>query len=347
MSANEHYVSQVLLRRFTENGHLHHFHLPTGKWRRLSPKKVFSGFGYNQLQVFGQVDHTLEQAFSKVESPLPITFAALEKAADNPTTELTADIYENLCWYCAFLWRVSPFAKMAAPVEFVVQLNMDLENNRLDTLREVLGYPERICQFYRCQRAMGYKVIINSQNFLQLIYRIQFRLKYGDDYTKFRYFTKWTICRSPIDLPIADVALTQIPVNTEKVVVYGLPISPRLLLKGQMAMGEQPSSLATTVKGATMSQAEAEIWYEALCLSAVNELVSKRAIPDVLEVRARARSNGIAFTKITDPDAIIAAGQFNFSGNFGLAVVPPEVYVKFIHSFLRPADKPTSKAAVC
>ena len=172
-------------------------------------------------------------------------------------------------------------------------------------------------------------MIINSQNFLQLIYRIQFRLKYGSDYSKFRYFTKWTICRSPIDLPIADIALTQIPVQTEKVVVYGLPISPKLLLKGQMAMGEQKSSLVTTVKGATMTKEEAEIWYEALCLSAVTELISKKAIPDVLEVRARARSKGIA------------SGQFNFSGNFGLVVVPPEVYVKFIHSFIQPPDKPT------
>ena len=342
MNANEHYVSQVLLRRFTENGHLHRYHVPTGKWRRLSPKKVFSGFGYNQLMVLGQVDHTLEQAFSKVETPLPITFAALEEAAGNATTELPLDVYENLCSYCAFLWRVSPFAKAAAPVDFVIQLNMDLEHGRLNTLREVLGYPEQICQFYRCKHAMGYKVIINSHNFLQLIYRIQFRLKYGEDYTKFRHFTKWTICRSPIDLPIADVALTQIPVHAEKVIVYGLPISPRLLLKGQMAVGEHPSSLGTTIKGTIMSQAEAEIWYEALCLSAVNELVSQKPIPDVLEVRDRARSKGIAFTKITDPDAIMAAGQFNFSGNFGLVVVPPEVYVKFIHAFIQPADEPTS-----
>jgi len=280
-------------------------------------------------------------------TPLPITFEALEKAADNPATELPLEIYENLCWYCAFLWRVSPFAKAAAPADFVIQLDKDLENGRVDMLREVLGYPEWICQTYRREHALGYKVIINSQNFLQLIYRIQFRLKYGDDYNKFRYFTKWTICRSPIELPIADVALTQIPVHTEKVVVYGLPISPRLLLKGQMAMGEQTSSLATTVKGATMTKEEAEIWYEALCLSAVTELVSKKAIPDVLEVRARARSKGIAFTKITDPDALIAAGQFNFSGNFGLVVVPPEAYVKFIHSFIQPPDKTTPVAAVC
>ena len=101
-------------------------------------------------------------------------------------------------------------------------------------------------------------------------------------------------------------------------------------------MGEQRSASATIIKGATMSQAEAEIWHEALCLSAVTELVSTKAIPDVLEVRARAR--GIAFTKLTDPDAVQSAGQFNFVGILGLTVVPAEV---FIHSFLQPPDKPT------
>jgi hypothetical protein len=338
MNANEHYVSQVLLRRFTENGHLHRYHLPTGQWRRVSPKNVFSGFGYNQLLVFGQVDHTLEQAFSKVETLLPATFAALELAADDPVTNLSAEVYENLCWYCSFLWRISPFAKAAAPADFVFQLDMDLENGRLDTLREVLGYPEWICQFFRTRRALGYKVIINSRNFLQLIYRIQFRLKYGEDYTKFRHFTRWTICRSPIDLPIADVPLTQIPFTAEKVMVYGLPIAPRLLLKGQVALGEQPSSSTTIIKGATMSAAEAEIWQEALCLSAVKELVSTRPIPDVLEIRERARARGIAFTRITDPDAVLGAGQFNYEGDFGLVAVPPEVWVKFIHAFVQPAD---------
>ena len=61
------------------------------------------------------------------------------------------------------------------------------------------------------------------------------------------------------------------------------------------------------------SQAEAEIWHEALCLSAVTELVSTKAIPDVLEVRARAR--GIAFTKLTDPDAVQSSTMLSFSMN--------------------------------
>jgi hypothetical protein len=341
MNANEHFVSQVLLRRFTENGHLHRYHVPTNQWRRLSPKKVFSSHGYNQLLVFGQVDHTLEQAFSRVETPLPKTLAALDTAAGQPITELPVDVFENLCWYCAFLWRISPFAKAAAPADFVFQLDKDLEVGRLEILREVLGYPERICQLYRRQHALGYKVVINSQNFLQLIYRIQFRLKYGEDFNKFRHFTKWTLCRSPIDLPIADVALTQLHFLTEqeKVTFYGLPLGPRLLLKGQMPMGRQESSSATTVKGATMTQVEAEYWQEALCLSAVSELVSTHPIPDILEIRARARAKGIAFTKITDPDAVIHAGQLNYAGNFGLVVVPPEQFVKFIHAFVQPPDK--------
>jgi len=76
MNANEHYISQVLLRRFTTSGHLQRYSVKENIWKRVSPKKVFSDYGYNQLVVDGQVDHTLEQAFSKVETPLPKTFEA-------------------------------------------------------------------------------------------------------------------------------------------------------------------------------------------------------------------------------------------------------------------------------
>jgi len=84
---------------------------------------------------------------------------------------------------------------------------------------------------------------------------------------------------------------------------------------------------------------EAELWFEAICLSAVNELVSKDKIPDVLAARSRAKAKGIAFTKITDPDAIISAGQKKFTAQFGLVVVSLEEYVKFVHSFIQPPDK--------
>jgi hypothetical protein len=77
MNANEHYVSQVLLRRFTVAGHLQCYRVQTDKWKRVSPKNVFSDFGYNQLLVYGQVDNTLEQAFSKVETALAPDFSQL------------------------------------------------------------------------------------------------------------------------------------------------------------------------------------------------------------------------------------------------------------------------------
>jgi hypothetical protein len=339
MNANEHYVSQVLLGRFTVAGHLQRYRVQTDEWKRVSPKKVFSEFGYNQLLIYGQVDNTLEQAFSKVETPLPKTFEALEGAANKPSTELPLPIYENLCWYCAFIKRVSPFAKAAAPADFIIQLDKELENGRDDTLREVLQFPEEVVQFYRREHALGRKVIIYSRNFLQVVYRIQFRRKYGFDYSMFRHNTIWTICNSPIELPVSDVALTEIPVKVHNSIFYGLPIGPRLLLKGQIKWGEQTSSSQTIVKGTTLTLEEAELWFEAICLSSVNELVSKQKIPDILAARARAKDKGIAFTKIVNPDIAISAGLENFNSHFGLIVVSSEEYVKFIHSFVQPPDK--------
>ena len=119
----------------------------------------------------------------------------------------------------------------------------------------------------------------------------------------------------------------------------GLPIAPNLLLKGQIKWGEQKSSSKTFIKSDTLSREEAELWLEAICLSAVNELVSKEILSDVQAARKRAKDKGIAFTKITNPDAAIRAGMENFTSDFGLIVVTPEVYVQFIHSFIKPPDK--------
>jgi hypothetical protein len=339
MNANEHYVSQVLLRRFTREGHLHCYNVQKNTWARLSPKKVFSEYGYNQLLIDGQVDHTLEQAFQKVETPLPKTFEALELAAKQPSTELSVAVFENLCWYCAFLKRISPFAKAAAPADFVIQLDKDLEQGRDEVLREVMMMPEYAIQFFRREHALGKKIIIYSQNFLQAVYRIQFRRKYGFDFSTFRHNTIWTICNSPIELPIADVPITEIPVSVQKSIFYGLPIAPNLLLKGQIKWGEQKLPSKTFIKSDTLSCEEAELWLEAICLSAVNELVSKEILSDVQAARKRAKDKGIAFTKITNPDAAIRAGMENFTSDFGLIVVTPEVYVQFIHSFIKPPDK--------
>ncbi len=133
--------------------------------------------------------------------------------------------------------------------------------------------------------------------------------------------------------------ITEIPVSIHKSMFYGLPIAPNLLLKGQIKWGAQQTSSKTLIKGDTLSHEEAELWFEAICLSAVNELVSREIITDVESARTRAKEKGIAFTKITNPDAAIKAGMENFTSDFGLVVVSPKVYVNFIHSFIQPPDK--------
>lgn len=120
---NQHYVSRVLLKRFTDAGHLQRFNMQEKKWRRISPKKVFSGLGYTQLMAYGATDNSVEESFQKVETALPETLKVLDEAAkQSGSTTIDKARYENLCWYCAYLWRNSPFAKAVAAFEFVYQL---------------------------------------------------------------------------------------------------------------------------------------------------------------------------------------------------------------------------------
>ncbi len=129
------------------------------------------------------------------------------------------------------------------------------------------------------------------------------------------------------------------PILSNAHTFYGFPIGPRLLLKGQIELGKQSNSSETIIKGDTLSVEEAALWFEAICLSAVTELVCKERIPDVPAARSRAKAKGIAFTKIVNPDLGISAGLKNFTSNFGLIVVSSDEYVKFIHSFIQPPDK--------
>jgi hypothetical protein len=336
LNENEHYVSQVLLRLFAVSGKLQSYQIKDDKWRRKSPRSVFSAFGYNQLLVDGKVDNTLEAAFSKVETPLPKVFKALEEAANHASTELPSAIYENLCWYCAFLWRISPFAKAAAPANFVVQINMDLEKGNARTLREVLNIPDDQIAGLLKTHAAGRRFIIDSENFLQLVYRIQFQRHYQLDYSMFRHNAAWSICHSPIELPISDIALVQMPIHEHNSVFYILPVGPRLLLKGQIKRGEATNSDQTSIKGQTLRTDEANLWFDVIGLSAVTELVSCQVIPDIAGIRARAKARGMRFQKIVDPDLAIAAGREDFTASFGIKEVSVEEYRKFVTSFIQP-----------
>src|SRR5271170_7579387 len=101
---NQHYVSQVLLRRFAEKGFLQRFDIRWNKWKRISPRQVFSKLGYTQLIAYGETDDSLEKSFKKIEDIFPTTLNALDEAAGKNNSELPVSIYENLFWYCAYLW---------------------------------------------------------------------------------------------------------------------------------------------------------------------------------------------------------------------------------------------------
>src|SRR6266566_3498728 len=134
----QHYVSQVLLKRFKLPGKpLQCYQVRTGEWKERGLRRTFAARGWNQLLVAGQVDNNLEAAFSKVESHMSDTFKALEEASINTVTVLPREIYDNMCLYCIFLSLTSPFAKAKAVADFVIQLDFELQNGKDEFLREL------------------------------------------------------------------------------------------------------------------------------------------------------------------------------------------------------------------
>src|SRR6266496_2670479 len=231
INQNQHYVSRVLLERFKSPGiPLQCFELETGTWKPRSVDKACAASGYNQLIGFGQVDNTLEEAFSKIESRLPQTFRALEKIAQGGPYQLATSVYDSLCWYCAFLKLSSLPAKAAAVVNFVMQLNLEVEIGQRVLLRE-LQIPENVISQWQKEMAAGQKLILESKNVLQLVYRNRFLRSYADEFVLFRD-TQWVLSRSPIELPISDIGLIPIHLSDDNANHYILPISPTLILEG-------------------------------------------------------------------------------------------------------------------
>ena len=125
---NQHWISQLLLKRFKIEGMpLQCYQVETDKWIEKSVERVCSGPGYNQLTVSGETDNSLETAFSKIESGLRTSLRALEAIANDQSTELPQSVYENICWYCSFLKGVAPYSKPGSVASFLIQLNMELQ----------------------------------------------------------------------------------------------------------------------------------------------------------------------------------------------------------------------------
>lgn len=332
---NQHYVSKVLLKRFkTKGSPLHCYQVQTGVWAERSVEAVCSANGYNQLLLAGGVNNAIEDSFSKVESRLPKTFEALERAADKKSTGLPKNVYENICLYCTFLKQTSLFSKPGAVVSFLTQINMELEKGEYHLLRE-LSVPDEVILQFRQGYFQGGRIMIESENVLQLVHRLQFDRLFKMNFGEFLN-CDWTISRSPVDLPLSDIGLVPVQLNERQANQYFLPIGPGLLLEGIFCFDRSKNSPNPVVSGHQLSAEEAEYRLDTICSSAVEELVFCRRSPDVQASLTRARTKGIMFNKIVSPGLAISAGLKPSNTKYTLQMVTKQEYVEFVHSLVQP-----------
>lgn len=334
---NQHWISRILLKRFKEGGTpLQCYQVATGEWVPKGIGRVCAAPGYNQLLVSGVADNTLEAAFSKVESELRNTLTALEDASKQSRSELPGDVYTNLCWYCSFLFGVAPYSKPGAVVSFIIQLNMELEKGWNSLLKELDILEATIVELKR-QHAAGYRIIVESENLLQILYRFQFRRNYQLNYLGFKN-TKWTVCRSPIEIPMSDVGLVPIVLEIPKASHYLLPLGPNLLLDGMLDHDASKNSSEPIVYGVELNHEQAQYRFDCICASAITELICRTKLGNIPEARSRAKQNGIRFHRITDPRGTKVSGLADIGeGDFLFRIVSAEEYMRVIHSYIQPS----------
>lgn len=342
---NQHYVSKVLLKRFkTKGSALQCYQVQTGDWIERSVDAACSASGYNQILVADGVNNAIEDAFSKVESILPKTFEALEVAVDKPSTELPKKIYENMCLYCTFLKQTSLFSKPGAVVSFLAQINMELEKGEYYLLRE-LNIPDEVILRFRQGYSQGGRIIIESENVLQLVHRLQFDRQFKMNYSDFLN-CEWTISRSPVELPMSDIGLVPMQLTEIKANQYFLPIGPRIMLEGIFYFDQKKNSPKPIVSGHTLSADEAEYRLDTICSSAVREIIFSRREPTIQTVLNRAKSKGVVFNKIVSLELVVSAGSKTASTKYNLQMVTVQEYVKFVHSFVQPPIFPQNQSAL-
>jgi hypothetical protein len=332
---NQHYVSRLLLKRFKLPGHpLECYDIAAGQWKPKSVEKACADSGYNQLITSDGIDDSLEDEFSKVESRVPKALRLLERIAGIGSADLPAQAFTDLCQYCAFLTLSSIAAKASAVVNFVYNLNLEIEIGQRHLLRE-LEIPEAIIANWKPAVLSGSRVIIDADNALQLIYRHQFRRRFGEECALYRH-TKWVICKSPIDFPIADIGLVPLSQQEPKFNRYILPLGPRLALQGILFHDVSRNSPNQTVKRLVLTHDEAQECVDIICSAAVGEIFCQRKVKDIEKSLRRAKSGGIEFLQIANPREVTSAGLKQSTKELYFRVVPMNEFVAFVHSFVKP-----------
>jgi hypothetical protein len=224
-------------------------------------------------------------------------------------------------------------------VSFLAQINMELEKGEYFLFRE-LKTPDDVIAKFREGYFQGGRVIIESENVLQLVYRLQFERLLQLNFIEFLN-CDWTISISPVDLPMSDIGLIQIQLINLKANQYILPIGPRHVLDGIFYQDLSKNSSRSEIKGHNLNPEETEYRLDTICLSSIDEIIFTRRQSDVLKILDRAKTKGISFNKVVNPKLAASSGLKNASLGYCLQMVSTDEYVKFIHSFIQPPNLAT------
>lgn len=153
----------------------------------------------------------------------------------------------------------------------------------------------------------------------------------------FRHHTKWTVYNSPLELPISDIALVDMPVDDAT--LYILPISPNRVLIGRIKHGTPDYMTDTIVYGKTLPADAAEDVLDIICLSAVKAIACKNKM-DIKAIRERAKNRKVAFNTIKNLEDVLSAGSKVFDRKKDVLLVPvsPEEHKKYVLSYIGPPE---------
>lgn len=341
INENQHYVSQVLQKRFkAPNKPLYWYQVETDEWEERSSQRAFAAKGYNQLLAGREDDNWLEAAFAGSENHVRDVCEALEEAARRPVTKLEDAVYRNMCRYCSFLNLISPAAKAAAVPDLMCQLNLELKEGGQHMLK-FWQMPDETIALFREEYARGRRMIVKAKNILQIAHNVRAARERECTYREFGA-GEWSIAQSQITLPLSDVALVPVGHEDRGIIEYMLPIGPHLLLECRFRTGAtlnlEEASWKREVTARSMDQDEAEHVVDTICSSAIREIVSSTILEDVADRRTRAKASGLKFCRSTNPQAVAQAGLIQTDGAVAFQMVPEEDYVEYAESFILPPE---------
>jgi hypothetical protein len=330
---NDHYISQALLRRFTnDDGKFMRCWVRAkqgkGVWSPAVPSNTFSHDNYNAIKTLNENDRNVDKFFSVVENNITEILATLDSVEGRKFIETTPQAYNNLCWYCAFLYTLSPLYKAACPLVFLTNLNQEIAAGGGKLIDNYMLMQPTALRCFQKGIAMGRKIVFTSENYLNLVHRVQLHRECQGFAALLRKSAKFSVLESHINLPLSDSTFVGVKSSPTEL-MFVLPVKPLALMTVVIPKGPHLVTGETKIYGGRLRLEAAEYTVDSICLTAQKSLISKVKIDDVAERRARCGAKWPEFKHIKNPDEVLGAGLKDYSGEFRLRIVTKEAYDKF------------------